>query len=312
MKKYFQLLGVNHQSTIDDIEKAYQSRLKALDVLPVDDEAYIKVKRKRLKEAYYAVLLHRETGKVLPDDFEGGADAVEQMLVKARLEKSGKPKSVKIKSKNKGNWMVLVLIVAVLGVAVELIPVKRFEPAQYVDLSQYEQAEERDLHIAEIAEASKQYILEYAEEHPREYVQGGTLRGDSRKTVRCEREFLETYWGCESFGEVADILNETYEAVTDEETIFAANLQGVNSIEILSSNAVLFCKRFEVLPRYGSVYGEGFFYAENGDYSVIKSYYEMSAPFEPYEAGYVSAENADSYLYVESIKGNFYYYYLVD
>jgi len=80
----------------------------------------------------------------------------------------------------------------------------------------------------------------------------------------------------------------------------------------LSSNAVLFCKRFEVLPRYGSVYGEGFFYAENGDYSVIKSYYEMSAPFEPYEAGYVSAENADSYLYVESIKGNFYYYYLVD
>jgi len=211
MKKYYDLLGVNHQSTIDDIEKAYRSRLEALDVLPVDDKAYIEVKRKRLKEAYCAVLLHRETGKVLPDDFEGGADAVEQMLVKARLEKSGKPKSVKIKSKNKGNWMVLVLIVAVLGVAVELIPVKRFEPAQYVDLSQYEQAEERDLHIAEIAEASKQYILEYAEEHPREYVQGGTLRGDSRKTARCEREFLETYWGCESFGEVADILNETYE-----------------------------------------------------------------------------------------------------
>jgi len=111
----------------------------------------------------------------------------------------------------------------------------------------------------------------------------------------------------------------TYEAVTDEETIFAANLQGVNSIEILSSNAVLFCKRFEVLPkrfevlpRGGSVYGEGFFYAENGDYSVIKSYYEMSAPFEPYETGYVSAENDDSYLYVEPIKGNFYYYYLVD
>ena len=104
----------------------------------------------------------------------------------------------------------------------------------------------------------------------------------------------------------------TYEEVTHEEIVFAANLQGVNSIEILSSNAVLFCKRFEVLPRGGEVNGEGFFYAENGNYSVIKAYYEISTPFEPYEAGYISVDKEDSYLYVEPIKGNFYYYYLDD
>ena len=220
MEKYFQLLGVNHQSTIDDIEKAYQSRLKALDVLPVDDEAYIKVKRKRLKEAYYAVLLHQETGKVLPDDFEGGADAVEQMLVKARLEKNEIPDSAKVKIKNKGKD-VAIIIAFLIGLfvaaevaarlAVELGPNKKIDPEQYVYLHAYEQAEENDIYIGKIAAASKKYIEDYAVKHPKDNTVQENNIGNIYKSDRWEKKFIKRYWGHKSFEEVADYLCETYE-----------------------------------------------------------------------------------------------------
>lgn len=41
MDKYYQLLGVNRQSTIDEIEKVYQFRLVSLKKLPRDDEVYL-------------------------------------------------------------------------------------------------------------------------------------------------------------------------------------------------------------------------------------------------------------------------------
>lgn len=216
MDKYFQLLGINQYATIEEIEKAYYLKLEQLKTVQTDDETYLKVKRKRLKEAYCAILLFRETGKLPPDKVIGNVDAMEQMLVRVRLEKSEKPKSAKVKGKNKGNWMIAFLLFAVLAIVCELIPVKKFDSAQQVYLSQYayEQTKEQDLYIAEVAEASKAYILAYAEEHPREYTQGGTPRYGLRRTEKCEEDFIKTYWGYESFGEVADYLCGTYEGYT--------------------------------------------------------------------------------------------------
>lgn len=211
MKKYYQLLGIDNNATIEAIEQAYQRQIEELQSLQGDDEAYIRAKQERLREAYYAVLLFRETRQVLPDYVARDAEAIEQMLIKARLEKSERPKSAKVKGKNKGNWMVGFALIAVILIIAELIPVERFEPEQYVYLHQYEQAEEKDLHIGEVAEASKKYIQAYAAHHPREYAPGGTGRYELRKTEKWEQQFLETYWGYESFGEVTDYLCDTYD-----------------------------------------------------------------------------------------------------
>ncbi len=210
MKNYYRQLGVAYSATMQEIEQAYQRELDALKDLPSDDQAYIKVKRERLKEAYCAILLHRETGQNPPDTVIGDADAMEKLLVQARLEKSGKPKKVKIKGKNKGNPMLALAFIAVIFIIAERIPVDRFEPEQYVYLSQYEQVQEKDTYIAEVAEASKVYIEAYAKDHPREYAQGGIGKYEGRKTDKMMMKFLETYWGAVSYEEVTDYLCDTY------------------------------------------------------------------------------------------------------
>lgn len=230
MDKYYQILGVNRQSTIDEIEKIYQSKLRSLKKLPDDDEAYLKVKRERLKEAYCAVLLFLETGEAVPDDFKGGADAMEAMLIKARLEKNEIPAvvkknttiSTKADRKNAKKGLIGIAILIAFFVIVELIPVKEADPAQFVYLQQYEQAAETDLYIGKLAVASKKYIEDYTVDHPRQYAQGGAVsRSDVRKTTKLEREFVETYWGKDylAFETVADYLCDTYEGFIFDSSI---------------------------------------------------------------------------------------------
>ena len=51
------------------------------------------------------------------------------------------------------------------------------------------------------------------------------------------------------------------------------------------------------------------------DYNGIRDYYEsikLFTPFESYEEGYVSQGKKKSFLYVEPIVGDFFYYYLFD
>lgn len=107
----------------------------------------------------------------------------------------------------------------------------------------------------------------------------------------------------------------THELVTDKDIIFAANLQNFNSIKVLSSSVVVFRKRIDVSLRGGPTIEEGFFYAKDADYNGIREYYESTklfAPFESYEEGYVSQGKKKSFLYVEPIIGDFFYYYLFD
>lgn len=214
MKHYYRQLGVSYSATMQEIESAYQRELDALKCLPSDDQDYIKEKRARLKEAYYAILLHHEMGQKPPDTVIGDAEAIEKLLVQARLEKSGTPKNVKIKGKNKGNPMLAFVFIVAIFIIAELIPVDRFEPEQYVYLSQYEQVQEKDAYIAEVAEASKVYIEVYAKDHQKEYAQGGTGKYEGRKTDKMMMKFLETYWGAESFEEVTDYLCDMYTGYT--------------------------------------------------------------------------------------------------
>ena len=215
MKHYYRQLGVAYSATMQEIESAYQRELDALKCLPSDDQDYIKEKRARLKEAYYAILLHHETGQNPPDTVIGDADAMEAMLIKARLDKNEIPESAKVKVKNNGKDVALAIGFLIgLFIAAELLvalfPAKLFDSTDYVYLAQYEQAEAEDLYIAEVAAASKKYIEAYAVDYPKDVSVRENNKGSVTKGNRWEKKFIKLYWGYESFGEVTDYLCETY------------------------------------------------------------------------------------------------------
>lgn len=102
--------------------------------------------------------------------------------MKTRLEKNEIPDSAKVKIKNKGKD-VAIIIAFLIGLFV----------------------------AAEIAATSKKYIEDYAVKHPKDNTVQENNIGNIYISDRWEKKFIKRYWGYKSFEEVADYLCETYE-----------------------------------------------------------------------------------------------------
>lgn len=119
-----------------------------------------------------------------------------------------------------------------------------------------------------------------------------------------------------AYAEIPQDEDYVYESIKEESILKVLDLPVVNHMRVISANGVVFRKAL-ILPTKGSSLWaeEGFYYVENEDYTEFLNLYadmESYKSFQPYEAGYLALGEKDSYLYVEHIVGNFFYYDFVE
>ncbi len=118
------------------------------------------------------------------------------------------------------------------------------------------------------------------------------------------------------YAEIPQDEDYIYESIKAEPILGALNLRIVNHMRVISTDGIVFRKTLMLPAIRSSLWSEeGFYYAENEDYTeILNLYADMEAykTFQPYEGGYLALGEKDSYLYVEHIVGNFFYYDFVE
>lgn len=228
MDKYFALLGISEDSSISEIEIAYEKQLKKYKSdMYAEDPAYSKKRCREVKKAYDAIMLYRRRG-ILPKEVKHCS--VEKAIESTELEQSKvtepmKPKEKLVietpradarlreieKSKKVATFGFLWGIIGLILFFSILPKTPEYNPSDFVRISDYPAPEVSDIYVAEVVLAANKFIEDYAEDYPRESVNFSSREKGSREQTRWETKFTKTYWNKQNFERVTDYLAYTYD-----------------------------------------------------------------------------------------------------